>query len=193
MKALVHSTSFTTASPGISCRDGTCLHNVGGQYRVEISWKYSTLLWFTAMTITVCGRHPTESVTGVQQSAAAVLLSLLDLYWVIPSYTEDWMSAACCCYGLAILLPQLEHQFLFFIGASDRVFRKLFHFKIVRNLLNIYHGIMCYCCFFCANTFARWELMKYPLKHLWIINSKKNWPWFSTQQIYGLAILFSKL
>ena len=66
----------------------------------------------------------------------------------ILSYTEDWMSAACCCYGLAILLPQLEHQFLFFIGASDRVFRKLFHFKIVRNLLNIYHGIMCYCCFF---------------------------------------------
>ena len=111
----------------------------------------------------------------------------------ILSYTEDWMSAACCCYGLAILLPQLEHQFLFFIGASDRVFRKLFHFKIVRNLLNIYHGIMCYCCFFCANTFARWELMKYPLKHLWIINSKKNWPWFSTQQIYGLEILFSKL
>ena len=144
----LHSTSFTTASPGISCRDGTCLHNVGGQYRVEISGKYSTLLWFTAMTITVCGRHPTESVTGVQQSAAAVLLSLLDLYWVILSYTEDWMSAACCCYGLAILLPQLEHQFLFFIGASDRVFRKLFHFKIVRNLLNIYHGIMCYCCFF---------------------------------------------
>ena len=123
-----------------------CWWSVQGGNIMEIS----TLLWFieNEMTITVCGRHPTGCHWGPAVSSSRLVVFIGFILRVIPSYTEDWMSAACCCYGLAILLPQLEHQFLFFIGASDRVFRKLFHFKIVRNLLNIYHGIMCYCCFF---------------------------------------------
>ena len=115
-----------------------CLHNVSGQSRLGLKYDwliYSMLLWFWDDYHSLLPPAHREWHWGPAVSSSSVLLSLLDLYWVIPSYTEDWMSAACCCYGRAILLPQLEHhQFLFFIGASDSVSRQPFSFSNCKEI-----------------------------------------------------------
>ena len=118
---------FTTTSPGISCRDGTCryLHNVSGL--VSIGWRYhwliySMLLWFWDDYHSLLPPSHGECRRGPAVSSSRLVVFI----GFILSYTELYRGLN----GRAILLPQLEHhQFLFFIGASDSVIRQPFSFQ----------------------------------------------------------------